>query len=410
MAMKRFFLSMANGHDVSSLGDLRQYGDRESILRYFNDGTLEKWLDAYDYDELEDVQRIDKKAYNAADRLKEILQLSWADTNDMETQKAEKEAKLRQWTTDQSILSNVDSIAFNDGDLVELLRQGVNKVYLCAREGEIFNIRSKYKNIKYIGILGKAKIETRFKSSLELKENGISVENINLPWNETAEISYSYQSFSSEKQSTKKVNNKLYDCFKKAFLREPGWEVVDDSQKKLDKYDKEIVLKRLGISNKESANILHVLVLSDLSSGLALTNDSIIVMGKMMFRKSNNDEILNEDLNNIFINIPSWMSENTHVTTKINRFNFPTQHLSNDEVISKANIKYNDIAKVSFVKCVIITCKDESKWTLDDSFDDSINNNFIKNELSRILGNQPSMIYEDIYKKLCVFLDRAKDL
>ena len=48
----RFPLQLADGTGASSLEELREHGDVESVLRHYQEGTLARWLRAFRYDEL----------------------------------------------------------------------------------------------------------------------------------------------------------------------------------------------------------------------------------------------------------------------------------------------------------------------------------------------------------------------
>ena len=63
MARKiRFPLKMKNGSEVRTLEELRINFDLESVLGYFTDGRLVKWLRNNYFDEVADkVEAIDKK-------------------------------------------------------------------------------------------------------------------------------------------------------------------------------------------------------------------------------------------------------------------------------------------------------------------------------------------------------------
>ncbi len=156
MARKiRFPLNMKDGAAVRDLEELRKHFDLESILGYFADGKLITWLErAYYDDKARAVGQLDAEMPDLAEKLCEILGVEYkanAEAVDIEAIQKRKE-KLRlisSITADQEILDNADRVAMNQEELMELLADPPETIYLFSGE---FAIPFSKKNIRYIGV------------------------------------------------------------------------------------------------------------------------------------------------------------------------------------------------------------------------------------------------------------------
>ena len=155
MAKKVRFPLQMNGTDVRTIEKLRDNFDLESVLGYFANGKLVTWLrDRYYDNEAMAVEALAADDFDLNQKLMTALGVT-KDTGveeiDMETiqRHNEKLMKLRQFTDDQTIIADVDHVAFNQDDLLDILDEGAEKIYLC--EGE-FNIPLSVKNVTYVGL------------------------------------------------------------------------------------------------------------------------------------------------------------------------------------------------------------------------------------------------------------------
>ncbi len=154
MAKKiRFPLNM-NGAEVRTIEELRENFDIESVLGYFANGKLVTWLrDRYYDNEAMSIEALSVDDTDLKSKISSILGVS-AETDDnevdMETiqRRNEKLMKLRQITDDKEIIDNVDRVAMNQDDLLDLLDEGVTTIYLFQGE---FSIPLTVKNVTYIG-------------------------------------------------------------------------------------------------------------------------------------------------------------------------------------------------------------------------------------------------------------------
>ena len=174
----KFPLEMKNGVQARNLSDLINNFDIEKIIGYFLDGRLKSWLEARYYEEeAEAIENIDKNASDLAKQLCEVFGVEY-DEISIDPEEIERRntriTKLKQITSDEEIIKNVDSVAFNQEELADLYDLGKEKIYLC--EGK-FNIPKSKQNLKYI-IVGSPQVEG-LEIKKEVKEQIRQVENDN---------------------------------------------------------------------------------------------------------------------------------------------------------------------------------------------------------------------------------------
>ena len=174
----KFPLEMKNGVQARNLSDLINNFDIEKIIGYFLDGRLKSWLEARYYEEeAEAIENIDKNASDLAKQLCEVFGVEY-DEISIDPEEIERRntriTKLKQITSDEEIIKNVDSVAFNQEELADLYDLGKEKIYLC--EGK-FNIPKSKQNLKYITV-GSPQVEG-LEIKKEVKEQIRQVENDN---------------------------------------------------------------------------------------------------------------------------------------------------------------------------------------------------------------------------------------
>ena len=151
----RFPLKMANGADVRTIEELRENFDLESVLGYYANGKLITWLSDRYYDiESKKIQSLVSISEDLNKRICEILGVEYTNeyTNtDIEALRIrnEKIAMLKQITDKQEIIEAVDSVAFDQDELFDLLDEDTEVIYLY---GEKFSIPLGKGNVKYIGV------------------------------------------------------------------------------------------------------------------------------------------------------------------------------------------------------------------------------------------------------------------
>lgn len=171
MAKVKLPIEMANGVMARTIEDLRGNFDIKKVVGHFLDGKLKNWLEARYYEEeLEKVDELSESDPELAKKLCEIFDVEYTeekiDAEEIATRN-ERIAKLKQYTDDEDIISNVDSVAFDQEELADLYDKNVEKIYLC--EGE-FKIPDSKKNIEYFvigNIFVKGLINKHIEKSIE---------------------------------------------------------------------------------------------------------------------------------------------------------------------------------------------------------------------------------------------------
>ena len=144
---------MADGEKVRTLDELKKHFDIKSVVGYFKDGRLLNWLRARYYDdEAEKVAALDNNDLQIHKKLCEIFGVK-IEVDDIDVEeialRTARLNRLKQYTFDKEILNNVDSVAFDQDDLNNLIKENVELIYLCANR---FTIPLRVKNKLFIGI------------------------------------------------------------------------------------------------------------------------------------------------------------------------------------------------------------------------------------------------------------------
>lgn len=154
----RFPLKMANGAEARTLEELTENFDLTSVLGYYEDGKLINWLrDRYHDTEADKLEALDK---NSKSFTSDFCAIFGVEMNSEEAEdgadidyiarRNEKKKILRTITDDESVIYNVDSIALDQNDLLDLYDEGKKDIYLCKGE---FEIPLSITNVTYHGIV-----------------------------------------------------------------------------------------------------------------------------------------------------------------------------------------------------------------------------------------------------------------
>lgn len=166
-------LRMNNDVMARTMEEVRDNFDVKKILGYYLDGKLKKWLEARCYEEeYEKVNELAEDDPNVARKLCDIFGVDYVEEYgiDVETirEAGERLCKLKKFTEDEEILSNVECVAFDQEELVGLYEKGIEKIYLCAGE---FQIPEEKIGLDYIEV-GNASVEYAITTSnLSLPES-----------------------------------------------------------------------------------------------------------------------------------------------------------------------------------------------------------------------------------------------
>ena len=150
-------LVMKNGEKATDMKSLLNNFDAESVVGYFLNGKLEKWLnDRYYEEEAEAVASLEKDDPELTKKLCAVFGVEYEDNTALDAEEIawrnERIARLKQLTDDEEVLENVDSVAFDQEELAELYDRKVQKIYLC--EGD-FRIPKSKQELEYV-LIGSA--------------------------------------------------------------------------------------------------------------------------------------------------------------------------------------------------------------------------------------------------------------
>lgn len=156
MAKVKIPLVMKNGEKAKDMESLRENFDVETVVGYFLDGKLSKWLDdRYYEEEAEAVAQLKQDDPQLASKLCSIFEVEYTEGDEIGTKeimrRKERLAHLRQLTDDEEILRKIDCVAFDQEELAELYDQGVETIYLC--EGK-FKIPKSKQDLTYKMVAG----------------------------------------------------------------------------------------------------------------------------------------------------------------------------------------------------------------------------------------------------------------
>ena len=174
-------LEMADGVKVRTLDELKDNWSLEKVVENYLNGRLATWLNDRYYTELaEQVNALEEVQDNTVlqKELCRIFDVDFEDEEDIDvdavSERNRKLEALRQYTADDTVLKNVDSVALDQEELGDILDTGENIIYLF---NNTFSIPLAIKNKKYIGV-GKAECIIHSKDVVDFAELGIEFENV----------------------------------------------------------------------------------------------------------------------------------------------------------------------------------------------------------------------------------------
>lgn len=179
MAVK-FPLEVKNGVKARNISELKENFDVEKVVGYFLDGRLKSWLESRYYEE--EAEAVDKlsKEDDLARALCSIFGIEYTvdEFNQEEVEsRYEKLAKLKQITTDEDIINNINLVAFNQEDLAELYDNNAKKIYLC--EGTFTIPKSKLDiDYTFVGNVTVENITDLHKNSTPITYNGETIKEL----------------------------------------------------------------------------------------------------------------------------------------------------------------------------------------------------------------------------------------
>ena len=131
----RFDLTMKDGYKVErEIQELRDHFDLETVLGYYHDGTLSRWLKRNKYaEEAAEVEQL-TEGDDLARELCRILVVDLPDTavdSDEIRDRAVRLARLKDYTDDPALLEMAENAAFTQEEMDALLEEGEAEIILC---------------------------------------------------------------------------------------------------------------------------------------------------------------------------------------------------------------------------------------------------------------------------------------
>ena len=189
-----------NDVEVRDIESLRENFNVAALADYAFDGSLIKFLrERYYEDEAEKVEALTRNDPKLEDKLYKIFGVQKSEDPEITAWRNERLAKLKTFTNDTNIFAKVDSVAFNQEDLGDLLDEGADEIYLCNNN---FRIPLKVTNKKYIGI-GNAVAVIKSDTAVNFDLLNISFENVNFNPEDYSKLS---MQFKINNRPTKKMS------------------------------------------------------------------------------------------------------------------------------------------------------------------------------------------------------------
>ena len=323
MAKKIKFALEMNGVKIRTMEELQENFNLDATVQYLLDGKLLTWLeDRFYEDEAEKVAELDKNSPQIKQELCEILGVEYAGESGMDVDELErlneKKRILKTMTDDEEIIANADKTALDQDDLADLLNAGKNTIYLC---GDNFSVPIRFKNVRYVGILGIPRVKIKAVGEDELKEKDITFENVILPF-ESSTHSLTLDNHPNDINTTLSLYktlsmdelNEIFDSsfhempklkainkYKEETGTKPDYKLIfdiidsqlseifliseiEDSGKipqEPSPSKKTIILKSLFQNKYVSDDIIYLRAKMDLTAGWAFTKDSFCIGGSI---------------------------------------------------------------------------------------------------------------------------------
>lgn len=153
MAIKkvRYPLILKENERVTDIRGLKEHFDPEKIINYFLDGKLVGWLVSRGYEpEATEIDQLDRSDENLLNKICEVFKIEKTfDSIDVKrvVNRYDRIYKLKMYTEDETIIENVDSVAFTQKEMLELYDRYAKRIYLC--EGP-FDIPETQQDVEYI--------------------------------------------------------------------------------------------------------------------------------------------------------------------------------------------------------------------------------------------------------------------
>ena len=186
---EKFPLIFKNNVEINTLADLKKYFDFRKVMGYFQNKKLTQWLDDRFYaDEADALKAIKPTDKFAPQKICNVLGINYEDysedLDDAETiaWRRQRREHLKKFTDNPSIIKKVDSVAFNQEDLEDILSDSnvPSVIYLCNNFYRFPSGILRKNFISYIGLGDNVKVKFETAKKVDQEELGITFENITI--------------------------------------------------------------------------------------------------------------------------------------------------------------------------------------------------------------------------------------
>ena len=177
---RKFALYLKDGHEVrNNIEEITEYFDYGKMVEYFSDGRLMQWLEDRHYEK--EVIALSTLKANTSEFKENLCYIFKVDSKTIADNTAiedmdliKKRDLVKQYTNDENILGNIDKVAIDNNELLELIDSGITEIYLC---GNTFTIPDTAENVKFIGV-NKPKLVVRRYNIENKSQNNVAFDNV----------------------------------------------------------------------------------------------------------------------------------------------------------------------------------------------------------------------------------------
>ena len=175
----KFAMVFKDGVEINTMADLHNNFDFRKVMEYFQSRRLTTWLDDRFYaDEADAIKTLRLNDRNTPQKICEILGVNYEDyaeeLDDEETAqwRLERRERLKQYTTEETIIKKIDSVAFDQEDLEDILRDSnfPPVIYLCNNFFRFPSGMLRRRGITYIGIGGNVAVKVDTQKPVKFQE------------------------------------------------------------------------------------------------------------------------------------------------------------------------------------------------------------------------------------------------
>lgn len=184
----KFPLIMKNGAEVRDIEQLREDFDMESILQYYSNGKLRRWLENNYYDDiLEKVDKLENKGADFGEQLAKALGTEWHNTERIDLGQIIRISALKEQMKafiSEEKLEEIKYIADSQSELERQAKAGCTPIYLFGKE---FTIKQWMEQVECIGI-NQPEINLEIRSKEEYQKKKIRLREVSFKEEEMKNI------------------------------------------------------------------------------------------------------------------------------------------------------------------------------------------------------------------------------